>query len=52
MIHFATKSHVDQSILNPTIFAETNVIGTLNLLEIAKNHRLEQPFVYRGKCKY
>ncbi len=32
VIHFAAESHVDNSIKNPNIFAETNVIGTLNLL--------------------
>ena len=36
VIHFAAESHVDHSIENPAIFAETNVIGTLNLLEAAK----------------
>lgn len=32
VIHFAAESHVDNSITNPNIFAETNVMGTLNLL--------------------
>lgn len=32
VIHFAAESHVDRSIENPNIFIETNVIGTLNLL--------------------
>ncbi len=32
VIHFAAESHVDRSITNPNIFVETNVIGTLNLL--------------------
>jgi dTDP-glucose 4,6-dehydratase len=32
VIHFAAESHVDNSIKNPNIFVETNVIGTLNLL--------------------
>lgn len=33
VIHFAAESHVDRSILNPNIFVETNVLGTLNLLQ-------------------
>ena len=37
VIHLAAESHVDQSIKNPLNFAQTNVIGTLNLLEIARN---------------
>lgn len=32
VIHFAAESHVDRSISNPNIFVETNVLGTLNLL--------------------
>lgn len=32
VINFAAESHVDRSIENPNIFVETNVIGTLNLL--------------------
>jgi dTDP-glucose 4,6-dehydratase len=32
IIHFAAESHVDRSIENPNIFVETNVMGTLNLL--------------------
>jgi dTDP-glucose 4,6-dehydratase len=32
VIHFAAESHVDRSIENPNVFVETNVLGTLNLL--------------------
>ena len=35
VIHFAAESHVDNSIKNPNIFVETNVLGTLNLLNAA-----------------
>lgn len=35
--HFAAESHVDRSITNPDIFVKTNVMGTLNLLNCAKN---------------
>jgi len=38
VIHFAAESHVDNSIKTPNIFVETNVIGTLNLLNAAKNY--------------
>ena len=47
VIHFAAESHVDNSITNPAIFAETNILGTLNLLEAAKNYWLEKPFIYK-----
>jgi dTDP-glucose 4,6-dehydratase len=35
VIHFAAESHVDNSILNPHTFIETNVNGTHNLIDIA-----------------
>jgi len=38
VIHLAAESHVDRSIEGPMEFAMTNVIGTLNLLNIAKKH--------------
>ena len=37
VIHLAAESHVDRSILSPLDFVYTNVIGTVNLLNIAKN---------------
>ena len=37
VIHLAAESHVDRSISNPFSFVKTNVFGTLNLLENAKN---------------
>ena len=37
VIHLAAESHVDNSIAKPNIFVETNVIGTTNLLNAAKN---------------
>lgn len=36
IVHFAAESHVDNSIKNPFIFTETNVLGTHTLLEAAK----------------
>lgn len=38
VIHLAAESHVDNSIYEPNIFVETNVIGTVNLLNAAKDH--------------
>jgi len=35
VIHLAAESHVDNSIENPNIFVETNVLGTVNLLNAA-----------------
>ena len=36
VVNFAAESHVDHSITNPEIFIETNVQGTLNLLQASK----------------
>ena len=35
IIHFAAESHVDNSIKNPKVFVESNVLGTFNLLNIS-----------------
>ena len=38
IIHLAAESHVDRSINDPLLFAKVNVIGTLNLLQVAKDY--------------
>ena len=38
LVHLAAESHVDNSIKNPFAFAQTNIQGTLNLLESARQH--------------
>ncbi len=42
VVNFAAESHVDRSITGPEIFIETNVKGTLNLLQAAKNANIER----------
>ena len=42
IIHLAAESHVDNSITNPNIFVETNVIGTCNLLNMAVKYNIER----------
>ena len=37
IIHLAAESHVDRSITDPLAFVKTNVLGTMNLLNAAKN---------------
>jgi len=37
VVHLAAESHVDRSISNPTEFIKTNVMGTINLLNAARN---------------
>ena len=49
VFHFAAESHVDNSITGPKAFIETNIVGTFNLLEVARAHWMEAPFkVKRG----
>ncbi|PCJ97718.1 MAG: dTDP-glucose 4,6-dehydratase [Flavobacteriaceae bacterium] len=38
VIHLAAESHVDRSITDPLAFVKTNIIGTVNLLNAAKNY--------------
>ena len=38
VLHLAAESHVDTSIENPFIFAKTNIMGTLHLLEACKRY--------------
>ena len=40
VINFAAESHVDRSIDNPSIFIETNVLGTYTVLEVAKRNKV------------
>jgi len=42
IIHFAAESHVDNSIKNPKIFTETNVIWTQNLLDLHLKYKLKR----------
>jgi len=41
IVNFAAESHVDRSITEPKVFVETNVTGTLTLLEAARDKKLE-----------
>lgn len=47
VIHLAAESHVDRSIMNPSEFIETNIVGTFNLLHAAKsNWKLEDEHIF------
>jgi dTDP-glucose 4,6-dehydratase len=43
VIHLAAESHVDRSITNPNEFIFTNIVGTVNLLNAARNHWKDHP---------
>lgn len=42
VVNFAAESHVDRSIHDPEVFVKTNVLGTVNLLQRAKDHWYDQ----------
>ncbi|MBN1974471.1 MAG: dTDP-glucose 4,6-dehydratase [Sedimentisphaerales bacterium] len=42
IINFAAESHVDRSITEPKIFIETNIAGTLTLLEAARDKKIKR----------
>jgi len=45
--HFAAESHVDRSIIGPSVFVETNVQGTLTLLEACRTELEARPRPFR-----
>ena len=47
VIHFAAESHVDNSISGPEAFIKTNVLGTFNLLDAARNLWMKGPNEYK-----
>jgi len=62
IVHFAAETHVDRSFIYPKEFFQTNVGGTLNLLEVIRHTKCEPLLIYistdevfgdvpTGKCK-
>ncbi|KPM31206.1 dTDP-glucose 4,6-dehydratase [Croceitalea dokdonensis DOKDO 023] len=51
VIHFAAESHVDNSITHPDAFMQTNIIGTFNLIDVAKKHWMIGPGIYKEAYK-
>lgn len=51
VIHFAAESHVDNSISNPDAFMQTNILGTFNLLDVAKKTWMVEPGIYKADYK-
>jgi len=48
VVHLAAESHVDRSIANPGAFLETNILGTAALLEVAKEHWINQNGAFKN----
>lgn len=49
VVNFVAESHVDRSIKEPEIFVKTNVLGTVNLLNIAKTACEDENGFKKGK---
>ncbi len=49
IMHLAAESHVDRSISDPVAFVRTNVMGTINLLQCAREYWESLPERYEGK---
>lgn len=43
LVNFAAESHVDNSIIQPNIFVQTNVLGTQNLLNLVRGKTYNRP---------
>lgn len=52
VVNFAAESHVDRSITDPDIFAKTNILGTLNLLNISMAHWTVGADLYKDGVKF
>lgn len=52
VVNFAAESHVDRSISDPEIFVKTNVMGTVNLLNIARDAWKIGDDLYRDGVKF
>ena len=55
VIHLAAESHVDNSIASPKTFIDTNITGTFNVINVAKNFWTSEPFQLKPpfkKCRF
>jgi len=42
VVHFAAETHVDNSIDTPSLFADVNIMGTINLLNISRQYKIKR----------
>lgn len=52
VVHFAAESHVDRSILGPSAFLQTNVVGTFTLLEAARESWIKDQVVSVDNARF
>lgn len=52
VMHLAAESHVDRSIDGPSAFVQTNIVGTYNLLEVARSYWQGLPDEQKSKFRF
>ncbi|MBO2600174.1 dTDP-glucose 4,6-dehydratase [Shewanella algae] len=52
VMHLAAESHVDRSIEDPSVFIQTNIVGTFNMLEAARSYWLELDQEAKGSFRF
>ncbi|PIT18661.1 dTDP-glucose 4,6-dehydratase [Snodgrassella alvi] len=52
VMHFAAETHVDRSIDTPSIFIETNIVGTYTLLEVIRNYCQQLSYVDQQNFRF
>lgn len=52
VVHFAAESHVDRSIVQPELFVQTNVLGTANMLNCAREQWEREDGSFRPGCRF
>lgn len=52
VIHLAAESHVDRSIDDPSVFLQSNIVGTFTLLEVARKHWQALPESDRARFRF
>lgn len=52
VVHLAAESHVDRSIDGPSIFVETNIVGTFNMLQEARRYWSALPADAAGRFRF
>lgn len=52
VMHLAAESHVDRSIDSPSDFIETNIVGTYNMLEVARAYWINLDEIKKRKFRF
>lgn len=52
ILHFAAETHVDRSVLDPSEFVQTNVVGTVNLLQVGLAYWKKLPEIEKKQFRF